>query len=253
MRRIVILVVILCFAIRANADCCMGGISVWPYSDSISTTPIILIEGYGEDTETIRAISTKQALLVNGKHSVKLCVEDYVPKTGYHPAQILFSADGDLQPGKTYELVIPDLIESVGHSFDRYSLNKRWRVITTSDMEPPIFAAPPTEMGKFRVGGCPIYSSVQFKANIKEVLEYLVKVKLTVVNYSETMTYYIFPNQGFIKVGGSECESFKFCHNLGASYQVEFRLVDGSGNRSLQSIKSISFTSPNGRDLKKLP
>ncbi len=244
---------LLIFWTNVLADCCMGGISVWPYSDSISTTPIILIEGYGEDTETIRAISTKQALLISGKHSVKLCIEDYVPKTGYHPAQILFSADGDLQPGKNYELVIPDLIESVGHYFDRNSLNKRWRVIATSDMEPPIFVTPPTEMGKFRVGGCPIYSSVQFKANIKEVLEYLVKVKLTAVNYSETMTYYIFPNQGFINVGGSECESFKFCHNLGASYQVEFRLVDGSGNRSLQSIKSISFTSPNGRDLKKLP
>jgi peptide chain release factor 2 len=85
---------------QSFADCSASGIWAWPQSETISENPVIYIEGYFMDQETVRKIGKEYALyLVSPSHMARLEVIEVLVKEG--------------QTIKKNESVIKEVLESV--------------------------------------------------------------------------------------------------------------------------------------------
>lgn len=228
-----------------GADCSNSGVSVWPDNGTISNTPIIMLEAYYESSQIISEVPAKYPMfLVAAGHKVSLvCVTTNIGANGQ--CQMLLKPTQMLMAGKTYELKIENLPNADDY-FYYHEMGKiaEWTVEKPSTSFAPQFLTAPTESGKtLRYFGCGIENHVDFSLNVKAGTPFLVKVLLHEVQSGAVLTYFIEPRNNLVEVGRHMCGG-AFNLGEGTQYEIEFSLLDASGNYSKTSSGKIAFTAP---------
>lgn len=247
MGRLLIMLLLLFAATDVFSTCSWGGIWVWPESDSINSNGIIVIEGYESSMETVKSIGVSfPAYLQSENHKVLLQRMTY-NEGGYRLNQVLLKPTETLQVGETYMIVVEGVENSIIGSINpdvSQEKRKKWVVRSLLDTIHPTCATLPVETGKeLRYYGCGLAIYVHFSLAVADVSDCLVKAIVTDKKSKNITTYFLHLKDGSISVGHSMC-SGAFDLDIGRRYEVEFQLMDASGNVGAPFGNKIAFTAP---------
>jgi lipoprotein-anchoring transpeptidase ErfK/SrfK len=243
------LLVSLLFSAASFAKCAGAYLSVWPAPGKINQNPIFVLDGYAASMDVIYNLNKKYAVyLKSGNTKIKLEIRETL--TGqYRIAQAILVPTENLQIGKEYELIIDDLPENEGVRMYDYTNNKKlaikWKVVAGIDKEAPQWTVQPKYTGKSKMAfGCGPGIDVSFSYAANDSLSnHLIKATVKDVATGKTATYYIPASQNKITVGHGMCSgAFDLIDDK--AYEVEFSLMDASGNTSQWPTCWIGFTAP---------
>lgn len=244
-----ILLFLLTFSISyVKADCAWSGLNVFPKGNKIKAKSMIVIEGYGGSQKIIEKLNDKYPVfLVNGNEKISLKIKETCVGQ-FHLTQAILFPEKSLKVGVKYTLVIEN-IEN-GETLDRWNEDKKksepieFTVETGEDTEKPIFNSIPKEIDKSMVYyGCGPAVYVDFTCDVKESSEYLVKTTVKSLTSGIITTYYVKPGKDKISIGHGMCSGeFNFIDE--EEYEIEFTLVDASGNETPWTGDRIKFTRP---------
>lgn len=231
-----------------SAMCAWNGLSAFPSGKMISQNSIIVIEGYAASQEIVQELNKKYPVyLVSEKHKIKLTVKEILIGQ-FSLTQAVLIPETTLTIGLNYTLLIEELPE--GESLDRWNseLEKREPVVYTVGLEldnkKPIFETCPKEIKKSLIHlGCGPSIHVVFDCNVIDSSEYLVKATVKNLKTGKENSYYLEPNQGTLKIGHGMC-SGAFIFDEGDDYEIEFSIMDASGNFTAWTGDRIKFTKP---------
>lgn len=249
----ILLILSLFVGLVAQADCSSNGLSIFPYNQNIKKNSIFILDGYAQSQEVILSLNTKYPIyLKSKKKKVLLAVKEICIGQMSVTQAVLYPVE-ELEVGETYTVCIDSLAEL---PLTRYNSKTSkydpvtYTILDESDFISPIFVFYPKETEKaYTPFGCGPAIYVIFDYFVTDSSE--VKVKTTVKNLTtETeTTYYISANQGKIQIGHGMCSGpFKF--EEGEKYEVEFALMDASGNMLNWERERIPFVSPTEKDWK---
>lgn len=227
------------------ADCSSSGFSVFPRTNSISTNPIFIIEGYVISESVVRNLNNGNAIyLTSGNDTIPLTVIKTL-KSQFHLTQAILKPISNLILGKSYKLNIDNLDEYEKRDFDRDSI--AWIVNDVLDVQKPIWSKFPSYKSKQMVFfGCGPEVYVNFCACISDNSPVVVYAKVKKLNTQSFSDYYLNPDSCTIQLGHGMC-SGEFDFEEGQEYEVTFSLMDASGNIS-DELQSIKFISPSKND-----
>lgn len=240
--------------INCYADCTFSGIWVWPKSDSINANGVVIIDGYATDREHVKNITHKYpAFLQSNSHKVPLLLMDF-NEGGVLINQVVLKPSELLIAGDAYQLVIDGLDASdFVYPSNGKGKKKQWFARPVIDSVPPVFAKYPIEKYKSLVSyGCDPAIFVNFKCEVIEASACWVKTKVTSKTTGQHTAYYLYIRDGEISVGHGMC-SGAFDLDFGAGYEVEFQLMDASGNLGAPFGDKITFVAPNEQGMYILP
>lgn len=244
-----ILLFLLTFSISyVKASCAWSGLYAFPKGTSIKTNSMIVIEGYGDSQKIIEQLNDKfPVYLVNGNEKISLKIKETCVGQ-FHLTQAILFPEKSLKVGVKYTLVIEKLENK--NEFTRWNseLKKREPIVYTVedgvDTEKPIFNSLPKEISKsLEYLGCGPAIYVDFTCDVKESSEYLVKTTVKSLTSGIITTYYVEPGKNKISIGHGMC-SGEFNFTDGEEYEIEFTLVDASGNETPWTGDRIKFTRP---------
>ncbi|WP_343632563.1 hypothetical protein [Fluviicola sp.] len=233
-------------AFNCLADCAGTGLSAFPYQGEINKNTVFVLDGYAESQQVINGLNEKfPVYLKSGDERIPLKVlEIHVGQ--FYLTQAVLKPEMSLIPGKKYQLVIDHLpdYEKLGvynlktHGFDPIS----YFVTDTTDMEAPVWTEKPQEKDKSLTHfGCGPSIHVNFKMDVKEQSEFLVKTTVKNRKTGTETIYYIGGKEG-LSIGHGMCSgAFTFDDSL--EYEAKFQLMDASGNIS-EETDWIAFTKP---------
>jgi len=241
----------LLLAAAALAKCGPSQLTIWPApGGTINQNPIFVLDGYEEASiNIIYNLNKKYAVyLKSGNTKIKLQVKETL--TGqYRIAQAILVPTENLQAGKEYELVIDSLPEHQGIRMYDY-INKKmfaikWTAVAGIDKQAPQWSAQPKYLDKQKHAfGCGPGIDINFSYATNDSLSnHLIKATVKDLSTGQKATYYIPAAPNKITVGHGMCAgAFDFMEKQG--YEVEFSLMDASGNLSQSPTCSIAFTGP---------
>jgi hypothetical protein len=240
MKRLILLFIILTINFSAKAECTSSGINVWPTQQNISTNSIFVIEGYAQSQELIRQLNKKNKVYLK-------CSSEIIPikvlrilEGQYSLTQAILKPEKDLQIGKTYELHIDNLGM---FDIDEYKVVK-WTVNSEQDIEKPIWSCEPTfKNTSFTAFGCGPEMYVNFCGAFKDKSPSLIYAKVFDKKNKTSSDYFLASDNQKISLGHGMC-SGEFSFNNEINYEVQFGLIDASGNENLTLTKPITFTRP---------
>lgn len=244
-----ILLFLLTFSISyIKADCGWNGLNVFPKGNTIKVKSMIVVEGYGGSQKIIEELSDKYPVyLVNGKEKISLKVKETCVGQ-FHLTQAILFPEQSLKVGVKYTLVIENLENESGLTRWNSEKKKHESIVYTVeegvDTEKPVFNSMPKEIDKSLIYyGCGPAIYVDFKCDVKESSEYLVKTTVKSLTSGSITTYYVEPGKDKISIGHGMC-SGEFNFVDGEEYEIEFTLVDASGNETPWTGDRIKFTRP---------
>ena len=239
------------FAKLSFADCASSGIYVYPEGESINQNSMILIEGYYFSQDLITDLDSKYPVkLVSGGHSVELeVIETY--ESMMHLTVAILKPKELLKMDAVYTLVIEDLDETEGDMPKRWSTSSgeyvdvQWKVTSGVDNEAPEYSGTPKHIkNNYIPFGCGPGISALFEIETSEKVPLFAFVNLKEKKTGFTNTYLVCVyKEGLIEVGHSMC-SGAFTFRSGIDYEVQFRLVDNSGNMADNWTAWVSFDNP---------
>jgi len=232
------------------ATCTRSGLYFFPSGNMISSNPIIVIDGFASDQQTIRDLSGKHtAWLVAGKERIKLIVQE-TNEGQYGLTQALLRPERPLKKGVTYKLHIDGMKQKEAETRLRRYQDNKWTAVTwTVTKEEKTYAKPeftsiPVKTGEeYVMLGCGPAMYVNFSAGVKCEGEYLVKTVVADKATGKETTWYLPVEDGKIKIGHGMCSgAFNFAPN--SSYTVYFQVMNEKGDVSLISGRPVSFDAP---------
>lgn len=240
MKRLILLLIILTINFSVKAKCSSSGIYVWPTQQNITTNSIIVIEGYAQSQELIRQLNKKNKIYLTC-NSERLLINVLRILEGQHNlTQAILKPEKELQIGKTYELHIDNLGT---FDIDEYKVVK-WTVNSEQDIEKPIWSCEPTYINQnFTAFGCGPEMYVNFCGAFKDKSPTLIYAKVFDKKNKTSSDYFLSSDNQKISIGHGMC-SGEFSFNREINYEVQFGLMDASGNENLTLTKPIIFTSP---------
>jgi len=244
MKRLILLFIILTINFSAKAECTSSGINVWPTQQNISTNSIFVIEGYAQSQELIRQLNKKNKVYLK-------CSSEIIPikvlrilEGQYSLTQAILKPEKDLQIGKTYELHIDNLGM---FDIDEYKVVK-WTVNSENEIEKPEWNCEPTLKNKsFIAFGCGPAMYVDFCGTVKDKSPTLIYAKVIDKNKNTSSEYFLTSENQKISIGHGMC-SGEFSFDESTNYEVQFGLMDASGNENLTLTEPIEFSSPTEKD-----
>ncbi len=240
MKKALLITLILTINLTANAMCDWAGINVWPTEQNIATNSIFVIEGYSQSQELIRQLNKKNKIyLTCNKERIPIKVLKMV-EGQYSLTQAIIKPERELTIGKTYELHI----DSLG-MFDKDEFKVvKWTVNSIGDNEKPIWNCEPQYKGKsYSSFGCGPAKYVNFCGSFKDNSPTLIYVKVFDKKNKTSSDYFLTSNNQKISLGHGMC-SGEFSFDKETNYDVQFGLMDASGNENLELTEPINFTSP---------
>lgn len=229
------------------ADCAGTGLSAFPYQGEINRNSLFVLDGYAESQHVINGLNNQfPVYLKSGKEQVPLKVlEIHVGQ--FYLTQAVLKPETPLIPGKKYQLVIDHLpdYERLGvynlktHDFDPVT----YFVTDVTDTDAPVWLEKPQEKDKSLAHlGCGPSIHVNFKMNVQEQSEFLVKTTVTNKKTGMETTYYIGGGKEGLSIGHGMCSgAFDFDDSM--EYEAKFQLMDASGNVS-EETGWVAFTKP---------
>lgn len=244
MKKLLSLFFILTINLSANAMCSFSGISVWPNQQNIATNSIFVIEGYGQSQELILQLNKKNKIYLTCNSEIIPIKVLRIVEGQYRLTQAILKPERQLTTGKTYELHIDNL-----GMFDKdeYKVVK-WTVNTKNDIIKPEWNCEPTYKGKsFTAYGCGPAIYINFCGSFKDNSSTLIYAKVYNKTDKTSSEYFLTTDNQKISLGHGMC-SGEFSFEEKIDYEVQFGLMDASGNENKVLTEPISFTSPTDND-----
>jgi hypothetical protein len=238
--------------LHLEATCAWNGLSAFPSGNTIRQNAVIVIDGYAASQEVVRELNKKYPVyLKSEKHNIRLVVKEILVGQ-YSLTQAVLLPERELTVGLEYTLVIDSLPEDDFLNRWNEELKKNepvvYSVVAGIDSIKPIFSSRPKELKKSLVRmGCGPSIHVVFDCTILDSSACLVKATVRNEKSGKEASYYLKPNKGTISIGHGMCSgafSFDECKN----YEVEFSLMDVSGNVTSWTGNRIKFTKPTKPD-----
>ncbi len=236
------------FASKSFADCAGTGLHVFPSQKEIRTNNLFLLEGYAQSQHVIAGLNKEFPIyLKSGKEIIKLEVTEV--NTGqFYVTQALLKPEKPLTLGKEYLLVIEHLPEY--EYFGNYnSKTQKYDPITylvnlPDDLASPKLTNLPQEKSKSLAHfGCGPSIHVEFGFDVSDDSNVLVRTTVKSRDTGITTTYLLVYSGEGVSIGHGMC-SGAFQLNDGNEYEVQFELLDNSGNAAGGKTEWISFSKP---------
>ncbi len=232
---------------KGLADCAGSGLSVYPAQKQIKKDNLFMLEGYAHSQKIITGLNTEfPVYLESGNDRIALIVvETHVGQ--FNLTQAILKPEKPLTPGKEYQFVIDKLFNH--EALSQYNPKTRkfdpviYFVKDESDTEAPQWIKTPQEKDKSLVHfGCGPEIHVNFKFEVREQSDFLIKTTLKSVETGKETTYYIKQGKETVSIGHDMC-SGAFNFEEGLNYQAKFAIMDTSGNVS-EETEWMAFTKP---------
>lgn len=249
MKKIIPILILLLTTVNGFSKCTSSGLYFWPTKPTISPNSIFVIDGYATSQIIIRGLGTiYKVFLKSDKQKIKLDVQEMLVGQ-FCLTQVILKPETTLSIGQEYELVIENLgdLENQVYKYNDSTGQKekiKWAVTNFNDtIAPNWISKPKYKNGTYEMLGCgpQIFANFNYEANDGSDL----LIKTTVKNNSsgkETI-YYLTVNGKIISVGHDMC-SGAFNFDGGDKFEVEFSLVDASGNITKWTGDRIEFKKP---------
>lgn len=249
MKQILTIIIGLLCSATVYADCAGTGLWVFPSGQTIKQNSIFVLDGYAESQNVILGLNKKHNIyLKSGNKKIKLLVTE-ICVGQFYLTQAVLKPETELEAGLEYTMHIDSLPEY--ESFNKYNRTTHkyepvtYKVVAEKDNEKPQLATKPKELKKTLVHyGCGPSIHVVFSNPAKDNSDIIVKTTVKDLKTGKETTYYIEPDGDQIKVGHGMCSgAFDFEENSN-NYEVEFSLMDASGNLTAWTGERIKFTKP---------
>lgn len=248
MKTILILIITIFSVLNLNAKCAWNGLFVFPSGKTIKQNSIIVIDGYAASQDVVKGLNKKfPVYLVNGKHKIKLKIKEVLVGQ-FRLTQAVLVPETNLTVGLEYTLVIDNLPND--ESLDRWNSELKksepivYAVVQGLDNTKPAFSATPKEIKKSLIYyGCGPSIHVVFDCNVTDSSEYLIKATVKSLKSGNETSYYVEPVKGNLNIGHGMC-SGAFNFDEGDDYEIEFSIMDESGNMTAWTGDRIKFTKP---------
>lgn len=244
MKKLILLLIILTFNFSAKAECSFSGINVWPTQQNIAPNSIFVIEGYAQSQELIMQLNKKNKIYLTG-NSERVAIKVLrILKGQFGLTQAILKPERELQTGKTYELQIDGLGE-----FEKqdYTVAK-WTVSLKKDIAKPVWDCFPTYNNRsFTAFGCGPEMHVNFCGILKDNSPTLIYAKVFNRKNKTHSDYFLTSEGQNISIGHDMC-SGAFAFDEDTDYEVQFGLMDASGNENMELTEPVKFTSPTEKD-----
>ncbi|MDG1913027.1 MAG: hypothetical protein P8I55_00370 [Crocinitomix sp.] len=240
---------LICFvSLQSFADCAGSGIWAWPQTETISENPVIYIEGYFMDQETVRKIGKEYALyLVSPSHMARLEVIE-VLEGEMHLTQVMLKPIATLQADVEYVLSLSSIPKKSTNSPKKLDLNfpdSKWTVKARKDKTLPLFTSSPTWVSsKVIYYGCGPSNRMAFEFKTNKQNNFLIRTTLTNTADKSQSTYYLAAKEGIVSVGHGMC-SGAFTPREGVKYKLEFSLLDASWNKGKSASCEVVYKNEN--------
>lgn len=234
----------LLYSIVAFSKCKPGFLSVWPHQKHLNLNPVIVIDALGFHPKFVKqALVNYPTYLQSDNDRVPLLLVEYLVGS-FQSHQVVLKPSRTLIPNKEYRLDFDSLPTDHSYNLNTNFLTRKWVTQSISDDSPPELLKTPTEKGKeLTYYGCGPAIYVDFRFQVKDESQYMARAALTQVSTGETWVFYLSPTNRVISIGHGMCAG-EFNLELGAKYEVEFSLMDASGNHSKGTSGMIAFTAP---------
>jgi hypothetical protein len=248
MKTILTIILAVFSIVNLNASCSWNDLSVFPTGKNIKKNSIFIIDGYGASQEVIKGLNKKYPVyLVSGNLKIKLKVKEVLVGQ-FHLTQAVLVPETILTVGIEYTLVINKLpkFESLGNWNSELQKSEPlvYKVVEGIDTIKPTFSSAPKEIKKSLIYlGCGPSIHVVFDCEVIDSSEYLVKATVKNIKTSIETSYYVESDKGTIKIGHGMC-SGAFDFDESDNYEIEFSIVDASGNYTAWAGDKIKFTKP---------
>ncbi len=241
MKKAILISLFLTINFSVNAVCMYTGINLWPTQQYISTNSIFVIEGYNGSQDLIRQLNKKNKIYLtcnSERISIKVL---RILEGQFLLTQAILKPERELINGKTYELHIDSLGE---YDKDEYKVVK-WTVNSISDNEKPIWDCEPNFKGySYSRMGCGPSKHVHFCGSFIDNSPTLIYAKVFDKKNKTNSHYFIKSEDQQISLGHGMCGG-AFFFEEGVNYEVQFGLMDASGNENLELTEPIDFINPN--------
>jgi hypothetical protein len=243
---------------QANADCGASGIYVWPKGETISSSPVIMVDGYYMSQDQIRKIGKEiRATLTSASGNVNLKVVQ-LNKGQMHLTQVILEPEQELKQGVKYTLRLVSIEKDgtkkglsdaeTGKLINIWG-HKGWTVSGTKDELAPVWKKKLQFKSNSYVSmGCGPSVDSSFAATVTDESQYVYHVKLTsdLDELKPAAEYYVVPGkEDLLNIGHGMC-SGAFVMKEGLTHYAEVRIMDASGNYS--DVVKVTFVSPTTED-----
>jgi hypothetical protein len=237
----------ICTMAIAYCDCMSEALYFWPNKKNISENSLIVIDAYGASQELLTKPNCK-AYLISGSEKIKLkllqtCFGQF------NLTQVILKPEINLTIGKKYELIVEG-VGKVDHLLDKYNdatgkFEKIiWEVTAGKDLEAPTWINIPVYKNDTWIEyGCGPAVAVNFSFGASDISEYLVKAKVKDLEDNTETIYYLKAEDNIISIGHSMCLG-EFYLEKGTGFEVEFGLMDASGNEIACKGGPLKFKRP---------
>jgi len=235
----------------AFADCEDTGIRVFPEGETLGQNSIIVLEGYAESQKIILGLNKKYPVYFkSGEKKVNLMVKE-ICIGQYYLTQALLTPETKLESGLEYTLCIDSLPNQEAFTRYNYKSNKlefiKYKVVDRSDTDNPILLSKPKVLKKIlEFYGCGDVDFVVFDFHVKDSSDLIIKTIVKNLASGKESAYYLEPRNNQIYVGHDMC-SGAFVFDNSSKYEVEFSILDTSGNLTLWTGERIKFTKPTNK------
>jgi hypothetical protein len=245
MKKTVFLFIFLVNFISVKADCSSSGISVWPKQQNIASNSIFAIQGYAQSQELIRQLNKKNKIYLKCNSEIILLKVLKILEGQYSLTQAILKPEKKLIIGKTYELKIDNL-----GMFDKDDLEiTKWTVNSENDIEKPEWNCEPTYIGLgYERYGCGPAKFVNFCGKYNDNSPTLIYAKVLDKKTKISSDYFIQSENQKISLGHGMC-SGAFAFDDDTNYEVQFGLMDASGNENLKLTEPIVFSNPTEKNV----
>jgi hypothetical protein len=249
MKRAIPLIVLLHLTLNGFSKCGSNGMDFWPSGQTVFENSIFVIEGYGSSQEIIKGFNTNHRVyLISDGQIVNLRVLE-IHLGQFNLTQAILKPETVLRVGSTYELMIenlPDYEEIYRYDIttDYQKEKVKWIVAPGYDTTAPSWKSNP----KFREDsyeryGCGPAVHAIFSCVVTDTSEILVKTTVKNLPTGVETTYYLKPDNQTISVGHGMCAG-AFQLSESDYFEVEFSLIDASGNMTVWTGDRLKFKRP---------
>lgn len=249
MKTIINILILLFVTINGFSKCISNGLDFWPTKQTINKNSIFVIDGYTWSQKIVRGLGTTyKVYLKSEKEEINLKVQE-ICVGQYNLTQAILKPEKPLSVGKEYELVIENLgVLAEEVSRFNYKTNQHEKIKWTVEAQSENVALDWIEKPKYKdsyyeLFGCGPASYANFTYSANENSAYLIKTSVKNKATGTITTYYLKSNDKIISIGHGMC-SGEFTFDGGDTFEVEFTLVDATGNLTKWTGDKIEFKRP---------
>lgn len=249
MKKIIPILILLLITVEGFSKCASSGLTCWPAKETINANSIFVIGGYATSQKIITGLGTTyKVYLKSGKQIVNLKIQETLVGQ-FSLTQAILKPEKNLTVGLEYELIIEGSTRAK-NEITRYSdlshQNEtiKWKVIADQDTNAPVWKEKPKfKNDTYEMFGCgpAVYANFSFSAS--DSSEYLIKTTVKNLTNGKETTYYLNAEDNIIEIGHGMC-SGAFNFDNGDKFEVEFDLIDASGNQTAWTGKRLEFKKP---------